>query len=537
MFQKPFPDPDHPLFDRLSLLTFATVAILFMMTFRDYGYSWEELWHNVWYGKAILSHMGTFGADVRAVRYVDLHYYGGLYDSVIEAIAWLGPWEGFTVRRFGNGMMGLLGLVGTWRMGRMLAGPRGGFWALLLLVTMPAYYGHTFINAKDIPVAVGAIWSLYFLLRASVALPNPATRDLVFLGMSMGLAMGVRIGGIVLIAFCGMLLIVGLMMMPVAGRGFWRTVASLPWLRLLGLPIGIAGLLMIVFWPAVWHDPGVLREAFESARHHVWGRTVLLDGLYIRGDRLPWTYLPTYFAVTLPELFAMIVPVATLWGIHGIIDGWRRGDRLRTQGLLLLLVSIYFTPVYAVVNQTTLYDGIRHFLLIVPPMAVLGATALTALWRVPRHGSFWMSRTAAGLLGVYFLSHIVTMVRLHPYQYAYYNNFIGGLPGADKRFETEYWITSYREAAFKMVEHARREAVRKGLDFDAQKFTVGVAYVAINVTPFVPANFSVFETGKVENPDYIISTTRWNSDRQFDALPTVAHVARFGVVFAVVKGR
>ena len=35
---------------------------------------------------------------------------------------------------------------------------------------------------------------------------------------------------------------------------------------------------------------------------------------------------------------------------------------------------------------------------------------------------------------------------LHPYQYIYYNSFIGGPQGAFRRYETDYWMTSFREA-------------------------------------------------------------------------------------------
>jgi hypothetical protein len=41
---------------------------------------------------------------------------------------------------------------------------------------------------------------------------------------------------------------------------------------------------------------------------------------------------------------------------------------------------------------------------------------------------------------------IVGIVQLHPYEYSYYNSFIGGTNGAFRRYETEYWLTCYKEA-------------------------------------------------------------------------------------------
>lgn len=41
---------------------------------------------------------------------------------------------------------------------------------------------------------------------------------------------------------------------------------------------------------------------------------------------------------------------------------------------------------------------------------------------------------------------IVGIVRLHPYEYIYYNELVGGVRGAFRSFEMDYWCTSYREA-------------------------------------------------------------------------------------------
>jgi len=45
------------------------------------------------------------------------------------------------------------------------------------------------------------------------------------------------------------------------------------------------------------------------------------------------------------------------------------------------------------------------------------------------------------------LPGILTIVQLHPYEYVYYNRLVGGTEGAFRRFEMEYWLTSYRAAA------------------------------------------------------------------------------------------
>jgi hypothetical protein len=45
------------------------------------------------------------------------------------------------------------------------------------------------------------------------------------------------------------------------------------------------------------------------------------------------------------------------------------------------------------------------------------------------------------------------MVELHPFQCVYFNRAIGGLQGADGRYETDYWGNSYKEGVEWLVAH------------------------------------------------------------------------------------
>ena len=53
------------------------------------------------------------------------------------------------------------------------------------------------------------------------------------------------------------------------------------------------------------------------------------------------------------------------------------------------------------------------------------------------HWLLWGLILAPGIWGI---------ARLHPYEYAYFNAYAGGLRGTPSEFDQEYWCTSYREA-------------------------------------------------------------------------------------------
>ena len=64
------------------------------------------------------------------------------------------------------------GLLGSWKLGRLLGGPAAGFTALTLLVLTPVWYGHMFNNPKDMPFAVGDGVDPRWIGRSVVALTD-----------------------------------------------------------------------------------------------------------------------------------------------------------------------------------------------------------------------------------------------------------------------------------------------------------------------------------------------------------------------------
>jgi hypothetical protein len=92
-----------------------------------------------------------------------------------------------------------------------------------------------------------------------------------------------------------------------------------------------------------------------------------------------------------------------------------------------------------------MYDGLRHVLFLLPPLAVLaGFGASTLCWLVHRFASITVARlvtTAAIVVPV-----LPGLVLLHPYQTSYFSPLVGGIRGAEGLYEIDYWGASYREA-------------------------------------------------------------------------------------------
>jgi hypothetical protein len=522
--------------DRLTLLVITLLTVVFALTLTDYGYSWDEVYQNRAYGQAVLRFLGTFGEDRSALATENFFLYGGLFDAPAELLSIVTPLSGFSARRLANAAMGLLLLVGAWRTGRLLGGPRAGLWTVLLLAATPAWYGHSFINAKDIPFAAGYVWSLFAILLVARSLPDIRWRTATGLGFALALAVGIRVGGVLVVAY--LLMVLATWLIHALRTGIDRSGWKRGILAKLLLSFGVAFVLSAAFWPAVMVNPfdGYL-NAYRAASDFKWYGTVLYLGEEVWGQDLPWHYLPVYFAVKLPTSILLVFVAGLALGISRFAGALRRLDWERAVGPGLLTFAILFPPIYAIRAQSTLYDGIRHFLFILAPLAVLGSLAVTWILTVIAG----RSRPAYVLFllawGVFFGVHVRTMVQLHPYQYAYLSRLAGGMPAGAESFETEYWVTSYQEAAEDLVAYAKRQAEHEGVPFPDRKFVVAASGPTPNLAPLLPSNIII--SGRrgegMGDPDFYLSTTRHNFNRDYPGLRVISTVERLSMPFAVVK--
>ena len=132
------------------------------------------------------------------------------------------------------------------------------------------------------------------------------------------------------------------------------------------------------------------------------------------------------------------------------------------------------------------------------------------------------------LSSLLFLDPLTALARLHPYQYVYFNGFIGGLRGAFGRFETDYWALSMREAA---------EWVNQNQTLLKSK---GVLKVHVPHNCGEPTSVGAYLDPAIRLTDnnlaanVVIAPTRFGCDTRLGGT-TVFRVEREGVVLSVVK--
>jgi hypothetical protein len=393
---------------------------LMLLVSRDFGNTWDEKIHqiegeiawNFWRGVPLPEQPPDRAS----------YLYGALFDVICVAVQHVVPGDVWTTRHYVNAFFGWLGILYAGRLGARLFGRGTGLLAMVLLTLAPRYFGDAANNAKDVPFAALSTVALYHLAAIRRRPPYLGWRSLSAFVVAAAMALDVRAGGLLLLVYLAVALAVAVVcardtspasLANVAGRAAAAALAVL--------------LLGTVFWPWAFQRPlvGPL-IALSRFSSFFWNGSVLFAGRMIRAKALPWDYVPTWLAITTP-------PVLLAGALLSLARLGRRAD---LRALVGLWSAALFPVAFVIVRHSTLYNGIRHLLFVVPVLAVIAAAGWTLLLS-GTHG--WTKGVAVAVLAVGLAEPAVFCLRNHPNEIVYFNAFVGGPRGAFGRYDLDYW--------------------------------------------------------------------------------------------------
>ncbi len=183
-------------------------------------------------------------------------------------------------------------------------------------------------------------------------------------------------------------------------------------------------LVMGLIWPWSIMEPANPFRALTYFSHFFekpWKE--MFDGALVSVPDMPWSYLPTLFALQLPEVLLALCIAAVV----GTFMSLSRSDvpaRRKTIFLMLTLAATLPLAV-AMVKRPALYNGIRHFIFVIPPMAVLAGAAFAWGMNWLKHSHRRWQPVALGVFTFGLMLPLGEMIRLHPYQYTHFNYIAG----------------------------------------------------------------------------------------------------------------
>lgn len=533
--------PPRPAPARWWIVGFLLVCLVGVFaTFGDYGITWDED-AQATYGDLVVEYFVSGFEDDRCNEYFDLKYYGALFEAGAAALSRAAGTPVFETRHLLIGLTGVLALLAVMLLGRLWRDPWVAVFAGPILLLIPRFYGHAFNNSKDIPFACGFTWAMYAIVRLAVV-ETVRWRDVILTGLAIGLTLSLRVGGMMLFLFLGAALVA-----RVLGRrgipALAATIADLPSNRARIVPavaktavlIAVAWAVMVAVWP--WAHQNVFLhplQAFRVSTDFAAYKVIRFGGELVTSQSLPRSYLPWYLLITTP----LATTALALVGLASIVlPRWPDRDPRQTTLGSLVLLWLFFPIVYVVLARPVIYDGIRHFLFVLPALAVLaavGAAHLRHLFTGTR-----ARRIATVALVVLLALPVRDLVVLHPYQSSYFNSLVGTVRKASANYDVDYWVSSYKEAAEWINERASE---RRGRPL--RIFLAGNDRCLMCIRRYLFSNVLIrlVPDPGIDGPlpdyvDYYVSTTRRGLDQNFPDAPVLHTVGRDGAVFTVIKGR
>ncbi len=427
---------------RMLLILFACFTFIFMPYIsRDYGVTGDEFVDHRHAGY-VLDYFSKGDKVALNQPQTTLHLYGNAVQVVTAAVCrWFDVDAYYELRHFFGGLIGATGILAVGLLGLRWGGGLCGLFSILLMFFTPRFFGHSMNNLKDVPFAVGYALSLFYTVRLFDFFPVVKVHHALGLVAGIALALGTRSGGLILYPM--LFMYAGLFYIGKSGglREFYKfrkhggMAANI--LQLVFLIIIGSYLLGIALWPFALANPlrNVVYSLLKFTNYSIGLRTIF-DGEQMMSNMLPWQYAPKFLCIGMP--------VVLLVGFFAyFIYACLRRREFSLISFFLFFAAVF--PVFWVVYQhSNLYGGIRHLLFVVPPMAVLGGR----FWSGLVH---WMNGSGKMVAVAVFLGLLSLpachMIRNHPNEYVYFNEFKGGLRGAYGYYETDYYFNSLKESA------------------------------------------------------------------------------------------
>jgi len=533
--------------ERPIYILLAVNILVGLFVFRDYGLSWDEpLFYDY--------------ADALGYAYSPTEWFSGHFDvdnsygSSGDDHKTRGPAYLFLARGFVYGLKALgsdsasawhlvnflffqLGVYFLYRLSTRWMKSSAALAASALFSWQPLLWGHAFINPKDPPFLVFFLGSVCLGFEmvdgiassAQAAAPREASlwgggadrkrlnRTILIAAIFLGITTSIRVLG----PLAG-LIVFGYFITRILQEKNLR-VAVRPWLMFIAYGL-IATIAMFITWPFLWESPiSRFLEVLKLMADNPTNLSVLFAGNVYRAGELPRRYLPFMLATTLTE------PVWILF-ISGIFISYRKliteHSVMKTNKLTTLTLSLLWfilLVAYVLIRRPSMYDGLRHFLFILPPVFIFTGFAFEFLIKY-----IAISWLRAGTVLVLLLPGPAGILRLHPYEYTYYNSVIGGTSQVFQNYETDYWLTCYKESVEQLE------------DSVAQPFDLYVHREAYIAAYYANQNNHVHElrgaVNEVKSGDYVLVNTRTNEDRKvFKDADTVLQIGRGDAVFCLIK--
>ena len=446
----------HKIKIKIDLLILSTIILAFVVsttvTLKNYGLSWDEGLGNLFFGERyfyyFLNHQEKY-VDFKADLFKETKEFN-LFSSPFKNIPYEFPPLADTISAGFmytlSDKLNIMDSIDAFHFAKIFLS--GIFfiifyffikkelnWQIAIISTFllsfyPRYWGDVHFNPKDIPLLIFFSLTIFVYMRW---LKKKSWKNAILVGLAGGATIAIKANAV----FLPFVLIFGLWDINIKIKPIKEKL--LVWGRELMQHI-LMGIVMLIFYIGSWPYLYVHNNPFRGIQKYF--EFIINQG----GRRGPMKFqlAPSIQVITsMPEVMAILLLV-------GIIIAFKFSFKKPNSIYRLLLVWLFF-PIFRISMPGMVnFDGIRHFLEFLPAACILSGIGLWQIWIwtkkfIPKYSEIIYGSVC--LLLIFNLSY--TLISSNPYQYIYYNQFIGGISGAREKFGenevTDYWGISYRK--------------------------------------------------------------------------------------------
>ncbi len=445
---------------KLFFFTFFLLTLIIIpKNSKDCGVNFDEKVHTMhghmlldyWEGKNDLALKSPFTEEGKLKNippedrpdYTDLNFFGGTFDFICAY-----TYKHFPLgkevehRHIINSLFGILGMLFTGLLAMYIGGWRAGLLALIFIELSPRFIGHSMTNPKDAPLATMFIVSIFFIIKFVKELPNPKKSTLIFLVFAIAIAISIRVAAILLIPYLLLFTFckeISSIFTKILGREDWGKIFRSVSLALI---IGFSGyILTSLFWPYDRTSPLIvpIHVLKEVSHLDIFNSYDLFEGKWWNRDEIPWYYVPKWTIIITPLyiLFGLLLTPFVFFNNLSV------NEKINQKQIMAILFCAIFPILLVIIRKSYVFHDGRHLLFAYPPLVVVCALAWENLFRMQLHQHIKI----AGIFAIFIFASqpLIWMIKNHPNENTYFSPIVGGIDGAFRKYETDYYGTSIRQ--------------------------------------------------------------------------------------------
>lgn len=407
--------------------------IVNVVNIEDYGISTDEPTQRL-IGQANLDYLSGKTNNI-SLEY-DFIYYGPFFEVLNTVCANIlkrtTNLSDVAAHHFLGIIVSTIGIIILYLFTKKIYGKNIALYAAIFFAFFPQFIAHTHYNTKDIPVMIFSLITIYMLY---LAFKEKNYKYILSAGILFGITIDTKISGLLVLPIFFVPYVLDLLVK----RELLNKQVLKRELKLVSIFTLAAALSIFVFWPALWHAPDLFVKTILYFFHHNWNLSILYIGQYYNNDTLPRHYAVIELLIATPT----VTIICLLLGIYLSISRSVSKEKVFDN---LLILFWFFLPLFLEIKPgTIIYDGIRHFFIILPSLAIFSGIGFEKIIQTinDKYPNYDV-RKALTIIVLGIL--LVNVAEIHPYEGSYVNEITRTLipEHIEYWFEIEYWGPTYK---------------------------------------------------------------------------------------------